>query len=105
MHKNVFTWLLVVALLFLLWFVTRTKSEYFSSSSSSSSDFQTGDQYKDDTINTLPEKVKEALKNLPKEEQDKFKNMNTEDFDNKLIQINYEVTSAKTKPLYTVTSK
>lgn len=97
MHKNVFTWLLVVALLFLLWFITRTKSEY------SSSDFQTGDQYKDDTINTLPEKVKEALKKLPKEEQDKLKTMNTEDFESKLYQINYEVTSAETKPLYTIT--
>ena len=100
MHKNVFTWLLVVALLFLLWFVTRTKSEY---SSSSSSVFQTGDQYRDDTINTLPEKVKEALKNLPKEEQDKLKTMSSEDFESKLYQINYEVTSAETKPLYTIT--
>jgi hypothetical protein len=83
-----------------LWFITRTKSEY---SSSSSSDFQTGDQYKDDTINTLPEKVKEALKKLPKEEQDKLKTMSTEDFESKLYQINYEVTSAETKPLYTIT--
>ena len=100
MHKNVFTWLLVIALLFMLWFVTRTKSDY-SSSSSSSSVFQTGDQYKDDAINTLPEKVKEALNKLPKEEQDKLKTSNTEDFNNTLHQINYK--TSMSKPLYTIT--
>lgn len=101
MHKNVFTWLLVIALLFMLWFVTRTKSDY--SSSSSSGVIQTGDQYKDDAIEKLPDKVKEALKKLPKQEQDNLKTMSIEDFNSKLYQINYEVTSVETKPLYTIT--
>jgi hypothetical protein len=85
----------------MLWFVTRTKSDY--SSSSSSGVIQTGDQYKDDAIEKLPDKVKEALKKLPKQEQDNLKTMSIEDFNSKLYQINYEVTSVETKPLYTIT--
>lgn len=100
MHKNVFMWILIIGLLFLLWFVTRTKSEY---SSSSSSFLQTGDTYKDDVLKNVSDKVNEAIKKLPKEEQDKLKTMNIEDLNNKLYQIDYEVNSTKSKPLYTIT--
>ena len=103
MHKSSFTWIMIIALVFVLFLGTQTSSNYTSSSSSTENlEIDTGDAYKNSVIKNKSNKVKRALRKLPPNKMEEIKKADGKDFKNIIDQIQYE--QHMPKPLYVVTA-
>ena len=102
MNKVSFTWILIIALVVILFMGTQTSSNY-TSSSSADEVIDLGDERKNSIIkNKNSKKLQTAFKNLPPEKLEKLKRAGAEDFKNNVDTMMYEINIPK--PLYSITA-